>query len=105
MMHDLEFGAESLDEMGAAALEYGAGANYETGAEDTPFSEIEEMQLAAQLLEITDENELDGFIGSLIGRAARGARRLASSPELRGLLLQAAKRALPMIGGGSANLI
>jgi hypothetical protein len=105
MMHDLEFGAESLDETGAAALEYGAGANYESGAEDTPFSEIEEMQLAAQLLEITDENELDGFIGSLIGRAARGARRLASSPELRGLLLQAAKRALPMIGGGSANLI
>ena len=105
MMHDLEFGAESLDETGAAALEYGAGTNYESGAEDTPFSEIEEMQLAAQLLEITDENELDGFIGTLIGRAARGARRLASSPELRGLLLQAAKRALPMIGGGSANLI
>lgn len=105
MMHDLEFGAESLDETGAAALEYGAGANYESGAEDTPFGEIEEMQLAAQLLEITDENELDGFIGTLIGRAARGAHRLASSPELRGLLLQAAKRALPMIGGGSANLI
>ena len=51
--------------------------SFEAGAEDAVFGESEEMELAAQLLEITDENELDDFLGALIARATGGARRLA----------------------------
>ncbi len=50
--------------------------SFEAGAEDAVFGETEEMELAAQLLEITDENELDDFLGALIARATGGARRL-----------------------------
>lgn len=104
-MHAHEFAAESLDEIGLESFESDASSSFESGAEDTPFGETEEMELASQLLEITGEDELDGFIGSLIARATSGARRLASSPELRGLLRKAAKSALPMIGGAAGNLI
>ncbi len=104
-MHAYEFAAEDLDEMEPEAFESDASSSFEAGAEDMPFGETEEMELAAQLLEITGEDELDGFLGSLIARATGGARRLASSPELRGLLRKAAKSALPMIGGAAGNLI
>lgn len=96
-MHANKFAAESLDEMGLES--------FEAGAEETPFGETEEMELAAELLEVAGEDELEGFIGSLIARATGGARRLASSPELRGLLKQAAKRALPIIGSAAGNAI
>jgi uncharacterized protein (DUF697 family) len=105
LMHANKFAAESLDEMELESIESGAGSSFEAGAEDMPFGETEEMELASRLLEITDENELDGFIGSLIARAAGGARRLAASPELRGLLRKAAKSALPMIGSAAGNVI
>ena len=79
--------------------------SFEAGVEDSVFGETEEMELAAQLLEITDENELDNFLGALIARATGGARRLAPAPHLRGLLRQAAKSVLPIIGGAAGNLI
>jgi len=96
---------ESLDEFEVSMPENGEIENFEAGSEESAFSETEEMELGAELLEITDENELDGFIGALIARAAGGARQLASSPELRALLRRAAKSALPMIGGAAGNLI
>jgi hypothetical protein len=102
-MHDFESIPETLNE--SAAIEDLSATALELGEEDAPFGETEEMQLASELLEITDENELDGFIGTLITRAAGGARRVASSPEFRRLLRQAAKSALPMIGGAAGNLI
>ena len=43
------------------------------GATDTAEDEGEEMQAAAQLLEITNEAELDHFIGRLLQRSARTA--------------------------------
>jgi hypothetical protein len=104
-MHDFEFTAERLDETELESGGNGGATHLESGGENAPFGETEEMQLASQLLEITDENELDGFIGTLVARAAGGARRAASSLEFRRLLRQAAKRALPMIGVGAGNLI
>src|SRR5262245_28057309 len=91
-MHDFESTAEMF---GETELESGERGSSEEGI----FGETEEMQLAAELLEITDESELDQFLGTLIARATRGVSRIAASPQLRGMLRQAAKRALPLISG------
>ncbi|MEJ5199355.1 MAG: hypothetical protein WHX53_10565, partial [Anaerolineae bacterium] len=68
-----------LYETGLETLEPGP---FEAGAEgaspeaaDSPFSEVEEMELAAQLLEVTDEAELDQFIGKLFRKAAGAVGR------------------------------
>ena len=72
----------------------------ETDAE-SPFSEVEEMELAAELLEVTEEAELDQFLGNLIKRAGRAAGTFVKSPvgrALGGMLKGAAKKALPIAG-------
>jgi hypothetical protein len=99
---------ESFGQFEAQTPEYGAiesGEAVDSGAEDAIFGETEEMELGAQLLEITGENELDEFLEALIARATGGERRLASSPHLRRLLRQAAKSALPMIGDTAEKLV
>jgi hypothetical protein len=60
------------------------------------------MELAAQLLEVADEEELDQFLGNLVKRATRAAGRALASPTgqaLQGLLKNAARQALPLVGG------
>jgi uncharacterized protein (DUF697 family) len=64
--------------------------------------------LAAQLLEITDEAELDEFIGKLISRAARGVSRFARSSTgraLGGVLKGVARKALPIVGGAIGSFV
>jgi hypothetical protein len=59
------------------------------------------MELAAGLLEVTSEAELDRFLGALVERAGRAAGSHAGSPTARalaGILTGAARQALPMIG-------
>lgn len=96
---------ESFDEFEVWIPEYGEVGSVEAGVEDAVFGETEEMELGAQLLEVTDENELDGFIGKLIARTTGGTNGSGVSRHLRGLLCQAAKRALPIIGDAAGNLI
>ena len=91
--------AKSLNEFEAGTPQYGEIESTEAVTEDAVFGETEEMELAAELLEVTDENELQGFIGNLISRATGGMLDLAASPHLSGLLCQAAKRVLPTVGG------
>ncbi len=70
-----------------------ARAKYAGDQEVTsPFSEAEEMELAADLLEITDEAELEQFLGKLFKKAAGGLKGLA-------------KKALPFVGGALGSLI
>jgi hypothetical protein len=58
-----------MEEFESTDFEFTEEFEGETG---TPLTEIEEMEQAAALLEITDEAELDQFIGNLSkGRAAR----------------------------------
>lgn len=74
------------------------------GERESPFSEAEEMALATELLEITDEAELDQFLGDLIKKAASGISKVAKGPlgaALKGL----AKKALPMVGGALGSFI
>jgi hypothetical protein len=71
------------------------------GQGEGPFSEEQELDLAAELLAVSDEAELDQFLGKLIRRAGRAAGRFVRSPTgraLGGILRSAAKKALPVAG-------
>lgn len=79
-----------------------------SGEATGPFSEAEEMELAAALLEITDEAELDQFLGNLFRRIGRGMGKVVRSPVFRTLgqaLKGVARRALPVIGGVLGNIV
>lgn len=73
-----------------------------------PLDEADEMELAAELLEITDEYELDQFLGKIfkkvtrsVGRVLPKAVRAPLGNALRGL----AKKALPVAGAALGNLV
>src|SRR5262245_9427640 len=62
------------------------------------------MELAASLLEVSQESELDHFLGNLIRRAGQAAGRFVRSPVgqvLGGILKGAAARALGGYIGGA----
>ncbi len=94
--YDMEEEFEQEEEQ--EQFEYG---ETEWGAETGVFSEADEMQLAAELLEVTSEDELDRFLGGLIKKAGGAIGQFVKSPvgqQLGGLLKGAAKKALPMVG-------
>jgi hypothetical protein len=64
------------------------------------LSEAEEMELAAELLEVTNEAELDHFLGKLVRRAWKGLKKVGArvAGPLGGILKSAAKVALPALG-------
>lgn len=60
----------------------------------------EEMELAAELLGVQNEEELDRFLGRLLSRTLNGASAFARSPagqQALGLLKSTAGRALPQL--------
>lgn len=66
------------------------------------LSEADETELAAELLEVTNEGELDRFLGNFLSRAARAVGQVARSPigqAVGGVLKGVAKKALPLAGG------
>ena len=72
------------------------------------FSEQQEMEFASQLLEVTNEQELDHFLGNLIksaGRAVGGFIRGPVGQALGGVLKSAAQQALPIAGSAIGNLL
>ena len=89
--------------------ERGSGFPVADGAE-SPFSEAEETELVAELLEVRAPRQFDQFLGRLIQRATRaagggGASRLGR--VLGGILKGVARTALPASGvavGGFAPL-
>jgi hypothetical protein len=69
---------------------------------ETILTEADELELAGQLLEITNEEELDQFLGGLIKRVGRVAGSVIRSPvgqALGSALKGVAKKALPLAGG------
>lgn len=64
-------------------------------------NEEQETQLAADLLGVSNEDELDHFLGNLMkraGRAAKGVLRTAAGQQLKTLLRATARKALPIAG-------
>jgi len=87
------------------------GGDYEfegMSAEGTPFNEMDEMELASQLLEVSDEAELDQFLGNLFKKASRAVGSFMKGPvgkQLGGMLKGIAKKALPLAGGALGSFI
>jgi hypothetical protein len=99
---------------GAYSGEYDAGEyGYEFGSDQEfetygPFSEAEEMELAAELLSVQNEGELDQFLGDLIKKAGRAVGGVIKSPvgkALGGAVKNVAKQALPALGSTVGNAI
>jgi hypothetical protein len=89
-----------------AAYEYEDNYEYddsEAAYDDTEvFDEAEVMDLAAELLAVTNDEELEQFLGKLIQKAGRKIRKFVKSGTgraLGGILKGAAKKALPFVGG------
>ena len=74
----------------------------------SPFNEMDEMELASQLLEVSDEAELDQFLGSLFKKASRAVGSFMKGPigkQLGSLIKPLVKKALPMVGGALGSFI
>ena len=102
---------ELWDEISGEVL---AGETYETAetygtiAGEHAFDEVQEMELAGALLEVSTEAEMDRFLGDLIRRAGRAVGAVVRSPvgqALGGLLKNAARQALPIVGGAIGSAI
>ncbi|RZI55947.1 MAG: hypothetical protein EOP37_26185 [Rubrivivax sp.] len=94
-MHDLD---RTQMEYENEQFEYGEN---EWSTESGAFSEAEEMELANELLSVTNEGELDRFLGNLLSRATKAIGNFARSPAgqaVGGVLKGVAKKALPMAG-------
>jgi uncharacterized protein (DUF697 family) len=90
---------------GNPLTEYNPQMEYEYETEQESggvFNEQQEMELAAELLEVTNEQELENFLGGLIGMAGKALGGLVKGPigkKLGGALKGIAKKALPIAGG------
>ena len=107
-MHDIggtlgEFGEGSFPEIGESTFEFGATSEAgQSGELASPLNEVQEMELASELLSVTNEMELNHFLGDLIKTAAGAVGSIVKSPvgqALGGILKDAAKKALPIVGG------
>jgi hypothetical protein len=101
-MHDIdrtqmEYGQE-LENYEHEQFQYGEA---EWGGETGVFNEVQTMELAAELLEVGSEAELEQFLGDLINKAGQAVGQLVKSPvgqQLVGLMKGAVKKALPTVG-------
>ena len=97
-------------ETGAFELggETGWGAETGWGGEAEVFSEAEVTELGGELLGITNEAELDLFIGDIIRKAGQAVGTFVRSPvgqAVGGWLKGAAKSALPLAGGALGGFV
>jgi uncharacterized protein (DUF697 family) len=79
-----------------------------TGEFESPLGEAEESELAAELLEVSDEAELEQFLGKLIKGVADKAGKFLKSGTgraLGGILKNVAKAALPIAGSALGSLV
>lgn len=78
------------------------------GEQQEVFQETELQELAAELLSVSNEQELNHFLGSLIKKAGSALGKVVRSPigqALGGVLKKVAKTALPMAGSALGNLV
>jgi hypothetical protein len=95
--------AEYYPQMESFEYDFEAG-NSESGV----FNESEEMELAAELLEVRDEAELEQFLGDLIKKAGSAIGKVVKSPigqAIGGVLKAAAKKALPLAGSALGGMV
>jgi hypothetical protein len=78
----------------------------EQEGEGGPFTEAEEIALAAELLSVSNEAELEQFLGKLWSTVKKvgGAVAQVAKP-FSGVLKAVAKKALPFVGGALGSMI
>jgi hypothetical protein len=84
------------------AQEYDFNFPGEAESEAEFLGEAENLEFAAELLGVSNEQELENFFGDLISSAGRAVSNFAKSSTgqaLGGILKSAAKSALPVLGG------
>ena len=80
----------------------------ETGESESPLNEVQEMEAAAELLEVTNEAELEQFLGNLFKKVASGVggfMKSSTGKALGGILKNIAKKALPVVGGALGSFV
>jgi uncharacterized protein (DUF697 family) len=80
----------------------------EVGQAEGPLTEMQEMEAATELLEVTNEAELEQFLGGLFKKVASGVGSFMKSGTgraLGGILKNVAKKALPMVGGALGSMV
>jgi hypothetical protein len=73
-----------------------------------PLTEAQEIELASELLEIGNEQELEQFLGNVFKKVAQGVGSFIKSPvgrALGGVLKSVAKKALPVVGGALGSMV
>jgi uncharacterized protein (DUF697 family) len=94
-----------------SALEMGAMGEtqgYVSGELESPLNEQQETALAQELLEITNEEELEEFLGNIfkgVAKAVGGVIRSPIGQALGGVLKNVAKTALPIVGGALGSFV
>lgn len=104
-MHDLD---RRYMETEGESFEFTAEGEGEVSLEGEVFHEGELQELAAELLSVSNEGELNHFLGGLIKKAAGAVGKLVKSPvgqHLGGMLKGLARKALPMAGKAIGNWI
>ena len=100
--------ANSLTEYSPQLEVFDSSAQTRFAASRGAFSEDEELELASELLELVDEQELDHFLGDLINEAGKAIGNFVRSPVGRaigGVLKGVAKTALPIAGGALGGFV
>ena len=113
-MHDIDRAMFEADRDQEYELELENDQSGETGETEFEFefesdeTEMDELQIASELLEAHSEEELDQFIGDLVRKATKAATGFAKSSAGRavgGLLKNAARRVLPHVGRAVGDFV
>lgn len=105
-MHDLD--RTFMETEGEFSDEYGFELEGEGEGEGETLSEGELNELAAELLSVSNEAELEQFLGGILKKVASAAGSFIKSPigkSLVGALKGAAGKLLPVAGAALGNLV
>jgi len=82
------------------SFEFGGGGGGEVGS---LLTEAEEVELAMELMAVTNEAEMEQFLGNVFKKAWKGIKKIAK--PLGGVLKSVAKTALPFVGSALGSFI
>ena len=103
-LETFEFNPEFLGETSGETQ----GESFEMNEMSGELHETQEMELAHELLEVSNEEELNMFLGKLIRKAGKGLSNFAKSSVGRaigGALKAVAKKVIPIAGGALGTFV
>lgn len=108
-MHDLDHTLSEFEDEFEFEGEYESEFEFEddadaVGSVNRPFDDAREMELAAELLSVQSDDELEYFLGNVINAVGKFAKSSAGK-TLGKALKGVAKKALPVVGGALGSLV